>query len=218
MPALRRQLLLVASPAVLFAGFSVLVGVGAMDGLDARVATLTGSLWREQLRPVWIGIALVGGSEVSVLAVAALGAWLWRQGFGHEALVILALPAAVVVELAYKHLVHHPGPGPDLSHGDAPSLTNLLGGAAGGNSFPSGHMLRTTLVFGLVAFVAIRLSGSVRTRTVVTVATACVVALMAVDRVYLGVHWLSDVIGGLLLGGVVLALATLWLDRGVPAR
>jgi undecaprenyl-diphosphatase len=45
------------------------------------------------------------------------------------------------------------------------------------------------------------------------------VLLMAFDRLYLGVHWESDVIGGILLGATCLAAAIIWLDaprREVP--
>jgi undecaprenyl-diphosphatase len=40
-----------------------------------------------------------------------------------------------------------------------------------------------------------------------------VVVLVAFDRLYLDVHWESDVIGGLLLGAIALLAATVWLDR-----
>jgi undecaprenyl-diphosphatase len=39
------------------------------------------------------------------------------------------------------------------------------------------------------------------------------IATMAFDRLYLGVHWESDVVGGLLVGGLALAAAVAWLDR-----
>jgi membrane-associated phospholipid phosphatase len=42
-----------------------------------------------------------------------------------------------------------------------------------------------------------------------------IVIAVAFDRLYLDVHWESDVIGGLLLGGIALVAATVWLDRPV---
>jgi undecaprenyl-diphosphatase len=39
------------------------------------------------------------------------------------------------------------------------------------------------------------------------------IAAMSFDRLYLAVHWESDVVGGLLMGGLALAAAVAWLDR-----
>jgi undecaprenyl-diphosphatase len=40
-----------------------------------------------------------------------------------------------------------------------------------------------------------------------------IIVAVAMDRLYLDVHWESDVVGGLLLGGIALLAATVWLDR-----
>jgi undecaprenyl-diphosphatase len=40
-----------------------------------------------------------------------------------------------------------------------------------------------------------------------------IIVVVAFDRLYLDVHWESDVIGGVLLGGIALVAATVWLDR-----
>ena len=82
-----------------------------------------------------------------------------------------------------------------------------------GNSFPSGHMVRTVVVYGLLAFVFRRLAPSPVARGLAIPVAIVVIVLMAFDRLYLDVHWESDVVGGLLLGAIALLAATVWLDR-----
>ena len=69
------------------------------------------------------------------------------------------------------------------------------------------------LVYGLLAFVTRRLASSRAAHLLAIPAAAGVVILMAFDRIYLDVHWESDVIGGILLGAIALVAATVWLDR-----
>jgi undecaprenyl-diphosphatase len=76
-------------------------------------------------------------------------------------------------------------------------------------------MARAVVVYGLLGFVVHRLATREWVRRAATPSAVLLVILMAVDRLYLGVHWESDVIGGLLLGGICLAGAIIWLDRPV---
>ena len=79
-------------------------------------------------------------------------------------------------------------------------------------------MVRTVIVFGLIAFVIRRLSASPAVRWLSLVAVILLVVVMAFDRLYLDVHWESDVIGGLLLGAIGLVAGTVWLDRPRKVR
>jgi undecaprenyl-diphosphatase len=74
-------------------------------------------------------------------------------------------------------------------------------------------MMRTVIVYGLLAFVIRRLSPSPRVRAVAVIGAIVIIVLMAFDRLYLDVHWESDVIGGLVLGALALLAGTVWLDR-----
>jgi undecaprenyl-diphosphatase len=74
-------------------------------------------------------------------------------------------------------------------------------------------MVRTVVVYGLLAFVVRRLARSRAARALAIPVAIAVIVLMVFDRLYLDVHWESDVIGGLLLGAIGLVAATVWLDR-----
>lgn len=195
-----------------FAVYTELVGIGALAGFDLMVAHGFEALWRDQLRTPALGIAMLGGVELSVVLAVGLALYLRYRGFQNEAWALLALPLAEVAELAYKWLIHHPGPAA-FSHGDGPSFTMLFEHGGSINSYPSGHILRTVLVFGLLAFVTYRLAPPGWRQRVAAPLAAVIIAVVAFDRLYLGVHWQSDVVGGLLLGGVALAGAIAWLDR-----
>ena len=89
----------------------------------------------------------------------------------------------------------------------------LFSGTGAGNSFPSGHVLRAVIVYGLLAFVIRRLAVSQRIRALAAALAVAVIALVSIDRLYLDVHWESDVLGGLILGAIALVAGTVWLDR-----
>jgi len=76
-------------------------------------------------------------------------------------------------------------------------------------SFPSGHALTSLLFFGALAFLI--MLHEKRLRRAATVAALCVIAALAIAlaRVYLGVHYLGDVVGSWLLGAGWLAVVVL---------
>ncbi|MGW1770366.1 phosphatase PAP2 family protein [Streptomyces sp. NPDC002104] len=144
-----------------------------------------------------------------VLAGAAC-LWLWWRGRGRCALrIALATLAAAVVSQGLKLLVGRERPvWPD------PVVT------ADYAAYPSGHALTATVVCGLLVWLVVRGPGrpaaqpSPRPRAVPRPAVSLVVALAAVSvlgvgftRIYLGVHWFSDVVAGWLLGAVLVVLA-----------
>jgi membrane-associated phospholipid phosphatase len=159
-------------------------------------------------------IAVLGSIELTSVLAIGLFVYLWRTGFAREAWALLAFPAVLLVQVAYRRLVLQPAP-QAFAHPDAPSITGLFALTQRiPNSFPSGHMLRAVLVYGLLAFVVHRLAPPGPVRQLAIPAAVLLMAAVAFDRLYLGVHWQSDVLGGILLGGLALAAAIAWLDWG----
>ena len=187
---------------------------GAFAVLDLQVARAMHDIWQPSLHPLFQVIAELGGFEVTTVLMIGLTYFIWRNGFGSDALVFVVFIAAQAFELFYKLNLHHPQPPRSLAQADGPSITELFTSATGvGNSFPSGHMVRAVIVYGLIAFVVRRLSSSPAARGLAVGGAIAIAVLLAFDRLYLDVHWESDVIGGLILGAIGLLAGTVWLDR-----
>jgi len=199
---------------VAFIAMTIAVAAGAFTNLDLQVAQAMHDAWQPSLHGLFQAIAELGSLELTTVLMAGLTFYLWRSGFGSDALVFIVFIAAQVFELYYKLNLGHRQPPRSLLEADGPSITQLFsGGELAGNSFPSGHVLRAVVVYGLLAFVIRRLAASPRLRSLASVIAVIIVALVAFDRLYLDVHWESDVIGGLLLGAIALLAGTIWLDR-----
>ena len=89
------------------------------------------------------------------------------------------------------------------------------------HSFPSGHVAAIGALLGITA-VCIAVGRSRTVQALLTILVVAGVVIVAFSRLYVGVHWLSDVIGGALLAGVAVILGTVALttrcDQCVRAR
>ena len=79
-----------------------------------------------------------------------------------------------------------------------------------GYSFPSGHAMESLVVYGMLAYFAVLALSSWKARTAVVFGTALLVVLIGFSRMYLGVHYFSDVVAGFAAGGV-------WLSACITA-
>jgi undecaprenyl-diphosphatase len=143
----------------------------------ARGLTLLGS-------PIWLGIL---GAAVAVVLLR-------RQ----QRILLLgwvsALVGGSVLDFALKHIFRRP----------RPFFADPVASARGW-SFPSGHAMGSLVVYGMLAYVIIKIWPGRRTRLVAPLVTAFVVLIIGVTRLYLGVHYLSDVLAGYAAGFMWLA-------------
>jgi len=192
------------------------LAAGALNMLDKQVLQGMASLWSEPLHPLFQAIAELGGFEATAILMVGLAVFLIRGGFGADAWVVLVFVAGQVLEVLYKANLHHLGPPRSVSHADGPSLTELVSSSGPlANSFPSGHMVRAVIAYGLIAFVVQRLAPWPLARSLAIPVATAIIVLIAFDRLYLDVHWESDVVGGVLLGSIGLVAGTVWLDRPI---
>jgi undecaprenyl-diphosphatase len=136
-------------------------------------------------------------SVPGTVAMALLLAWwLHRRGARDWLLALAAtVPGGLLLNVALKHVFQRARP-----HFDDPLLQLST------YSFPSGHTVSATLVYGFVACYAVRHSRSWLQRVAAVAAACLLVALVAVSRMYLGVHYLSDVLAATAEGCAWLAV------------
>ncbi|MFF3906714.1 phosphatase PAP2 family protein [Streptomyces sp. NPDC001848] len=141
-----------------------------------------------------------------VLCAAAVVRLLWRRRAPWLALWVAATCAfAALAQNALKAAVDRPRP-------VWPNPVDSAHYAA----FPSGHAMTATVVCGLLLWLLHRYdAGRLLWRTALTVAVVSVVGV-GLTRVWLGVHWPSDVLGGWLLGALLVALAVASYERWCP--
>jgi membrane-associated phospholipid phosphatase len=88
-----------------------------------------------------------------------------------------------------------------------PELAEALR-SAHGYSFPSGHAMGATITFGALAYIAFRMMKHWRYRAAALSLAWTFVLGIAASRVYLGVHWISDIAAGISAGLIWLATTT----------
>jgi undecaprenyl-diphosphatase len=207
------RLATLAALVVAFVALTFAVAAGSLNAFDQQVLHAIAGAWNPSLQPLFQAIAELGGLELTSILVVVLSLFLLRRGSPADAWVLVAFGVSQILETLYKAALYHPGPSISVSHPDGPSITELLGSSSSGNSFPSGHIMRAIVVYGLIAFVVRRLAPWPAARALAFPILLVVIVVEAFDRIYLAVHWESDVIGGVLLGAIALVSATIWLDR-----
>lgn len=161
---------------------------------DADAAAFSEALdWASRLAeiPLVVAVALGGALALGLLARHLGATW---------------LVAALVVSLSnrgVKFLVDRPRPADELVE-----VSEKTSSAA----FPSGHVTAAVVVYGFIFYLASFLIPAGLLRSLVQASCLVVIVLTALQRVHAGVHWPSDVLGGLLFGGLLLALV-IWGHR-----
>jgi undecaprenyl-diphosphatase len=171
---------------VLFAWLAEEMSRGATASFDNRVRMWVHGLASPSVTTVTRCITELGSPGLFAAFVVALLVFLikgWNRG---AMWLVLSMAGATVLELALKHAFHRARP------------VAFFGVAPHSYSFPSGHSLFSFCFYGTLAGLINARVRSWWLRVVVWVAAALMVFAIGLSRIYLGVHYPSDVLAGYL--------------------
>jgi len=171
------------------------------ESVEARSATLTA---------LATAITTVGSTAAMGLLASLAGLWLIRRRRAVDALYVVGTMAgAAALFTGVKRLLDRPRP---------PEVDRLV--AVSNESLPSGHATMAVAVLG--SLVVLAWPGRGRpARVAMVVGVAGWAGAVGLTRIYLGVHWFSDVLAGWLIGAAWLALCTAlrsWPHSHPPPR
>lgn len=197
------RLTLFAVAAILLAvPFSYLLlqvlGSGPVTEIDQGVAEaiygwIHDSRWLVVLSMV---LSFLGIPPIFYVMIGAAAYWFYRQGYWRVSLFMVATPLiSGAISTVVKIVVDRPRPEFDEPLAEA-----------FGKSFPSGHAMTSTVGYGTLLLAFLPLIPP-KWKPKAIAAYVCLVLLISASRLGLGVHYLSDVVGGIVLGAAWLCVS-----------
>lgn len=176
---------------LLFAGVAALVAQGVTQRFDEAVLLWLNARATPELDLAALEITALGSGVVIYMTVFIASAFLWATRHRYSVLLLwVAVLGGVILNLELKALFDRP----------RPELFPWRTQQVGHSSFPSGHAMMAVVVYATLAYLVARLEATRALRRLTLGLTAVVIVLIGLTRLYLGVHYPSDVVAGFIIG------------------
>jgi undecaprenyl-diphosphatase len=158
---------------------------------------------------MWLHLHATPALTDAMMVISLLASWpvvmgiflllasyfVWKRSHYRLLAMTLTVPVGMLLTVMLKFAFHRSRPTWD----DPILMIESFG-------FPSGHAMAATLLYGFLAAIGVRQVQAWRWRVLAVLAACMLVVLIGFSRLYLGVHYLSDVLAGMAAGSAWLAL------------
>jgi membrane-associated phospholipid phosphatase len=193
---------------VAFTTLSVFIAKHPILPFDIKVSLLIQKFQTAWLDKMMLAVSFFGELPFSLLSVLIVAAIFYWQKLKREALFITLILFSGLIILGIKNIINRPRP---------TTFYVRLVEVNRFQSFPSGHVLSYVLFFGFLIILMRTLKNiPTVTRNIVTSISLFLVVMIAPSRIYLGAHWFTDTVGGLLLGLICLFPLCYFYFRNKP--
>ncbi|HEY2067526.1 MAG TPA: phosphatase PAP2 family protein [Gemmatimonadaceae bacterium] len=193
-----------------FAALGEHVRQGATQTFDVAVLRWMEAHHTPKLTALAVELTYLGTSTVVLMIVGVSALFLWHTAHRHSARLLLAAVAGNLLLNGVLKLYFN-RPRPSVFAWQAPVTSS---------SFPSGHAMSATVCYGTVAYLVARLQKHRWSRMLTLTGAVVLILLVCTTRVYLGVHYPSDVIAGIIVGlaWAAFCMATLEASLAIARR
>lgn len=169
-------------------------------GLDLQISRLFQSFHQPLFYWMMNMVSEVGDDYHLPFLIGTAATLLYLVGLKKEALkATISASVAYFIGAYVKYLVGRPRPGDGLVQ---------IQEALSDNSFPSLHVLVFTVFFGYILYLGLYEIKTFWRKRFLIFSSLFLILSIGISRIYLGVHWASDTIGGYLLGAFLLSYVT----------
>lgn len=186
------------------------VGEGETHALDTRILLAlrrTGDL-AQPIGPHWLQVAMLdltslgSGAVLSLVTIVAIGLFVVQRKYAQSVFVAVAIGSGAMLNFLLK--IGYARPRPELvAHLAAASLP----------SFPSGHAMNSAVTYLVLSVLLARITPELRVKAYIAWTGMLLPLIVGISRIYLGVHWPTDVLAGWAVGAAWAGLCWFVAER-----
>lgn len=183
----------------IYGALIILVVIDNLQWLDAPIINIIQSLENDILTQIMIVLSMIGSLEVVIsITLISLVIFYFKLGFKKDLffIVVVSLGSALL-NVLLKGIFHR----------ERPNINRLI--EVTGYSFPSGHSMAAFTLYATLSFIMWRHIKSKLGRILIIIVASTLILGIGISRIYLGVHFPSDVLGGYLTSGILLLFCIL---------
>ena len=184
----RQRIILLVSLLTLVGFLTLAFLRSSLSSVDYSANSWATTIQNGEFTTLAVAISIVFDTTIVLIFSLAIATLLFYKNFKKQSLLLLLSMGgdALLVSIS-KTLILSPRP-----------VNELI--VETGYSFPSGHVTGGVVFFGLLTYFGWQIWNSSKRKTGLIFFCLAIMSIISFDRIYLNVHWLSDVLGGYLLG------------------
>lgn len=191
-----------------FSLISLLISDHKIIHFDSTVISAVQGLESPTLTSVMKFFTFIGSTKMVIILSLLIMLFLYKVL--HHRLELILFTVVILGAAALNFLLKH------LFHRMRPNLHRLID--ISGFSFPSGHAMSAFALYGIVAFLLWRHIPTKWGRSLLIFISSFMILMIGISRIYLGVHYPSDIIGGYFASGFWLAISIWFFQFYIEKR